>query len=107
MIDRQGAEGQRDRIEKAARELAPGERLWFEVRCARRTGRARWKAVVCRPEEVRAEFAAAGRGSGAAFDLDCPSQLVQWLEALRVRPVQPVPDDWNHLVFFGSDVEVY
>ncbi|KHL01308.1 hypothetical protein [Sinomonas humi] len=42
----------------------------------------------------------------AVFELDYPSQLAEWLGALGVRPVRPVPGDWNELVLFGCDVEV-
>jgi hypothetical protein len=45
-------------------------------------------------------------GEGAVFELDYPSQLPEWLDALGVRPVQRVPGDWNHLMFFGCDVEI-
>jgi hypothetical protein len=48
-----------------------------------------------------------GTGSeGAVFGLDYPSQLPDWLDALGVQPVEPIPEDWNDIVFFGCDVEV-
>lgn len=106
MISKDDAAKKREWIELAALELAPDERLWFEVHRARHARRSgRWKAVVCRPEDAKAVLARGG-GDGAVFELDYPSQLAEWLEALGVRPVQVVPDDWNDLVFFGCDVEV-
>lgn len=40
------------------------------------------------------------------FAIDFPSQLPEWLDALGVQSLDPLPNDWNDLVFFGCDVEV-
>ncbi|WP_138444681.1 hypothetical protein [Sinomonas susongensis] len=103
MIDKRKADELRARLEAAAGDLEPDERLWFEVRRVRRAGRARWKAAVCRTEAVESELATYG---SAVFELDYPSQLAEWLGALGVQPVQPIPSRWNDLVFFGCKVEV-
>jgi hypothetical protein len=106
MIDKREAKNLRGRLEKVAQELGPDQRLWLEVHSLRhrRHGR-RWRGVICRHEEVTAVFS--GRNAqGAVFGLDYPSQLPEWLGVLGVRPVQPMPDDWNDIMFFGCDVEV-
>ncbi|WP_138413963.1 hypothetical protein [Sinomonas gamaensis] len=107
MVDRRAAETQRTRIENLARGLGPDERLWFEVHPAghKRRGR-RWKAAVCRPERVTSVLAGA-EGDGAVCEVDHPSQLPEWLDLLRLHPVQPLPADWQHMMFFGCDVEVH
>jgi hypothetical protein len=106
MIDKREAKNLRGRLEEVARGHQPDQRLWLEVHSLRhrRHGR-RWKGVICQHEEVTAVFA--GRNpQGAVFGLDYPSQLPEWLDALGVRPVEPMPDDWNTIMFFGCDVEV-
>ena len=106
MIDRRAAEVQRVRIQRTARDLGPEDVLWFEVRSARheRWG-SRWRAAVCRPDQVRKVFAGAS-GEGATFELDYPSQLPEWLESLGLQPAQPIPRDWKDLLFFGCDVHL-
>ena len=105
MIDERKADIQRGRVEDAARALHPGERLWLELRPGGHGLRgAKWKAVVCRPEDVGAVLAGRNDG-GASFELEHPAQLPEWLEFLRVHPAQPVPPHWERLVFFGCDVD--
>lgn len=106
MVDEREAESLRARLEKMADDLGPDERLRLEVHSLRhrRDGR-RWKAAICRHPEARTVFSGTG-AEGAFFALDYPSQLPDWLDALGVRPVQPIPGDWNDIMFFGCDVEV-
>lgn len=106
MVDQHSAQAHRARIQQAARGLGQGERLWFEVRNAKHTrDGARWKAAVGRPELVGRLFAGAS-GDGVLFELDYPSQLPAWLDAIAVRPLESVPQDWSKLLFFGCDIEL-
>jgi hypothetical protein len=106
MADTREAKALRARLEKAAKELGQDERLWLEVHSLRhrRHGR-RWKAVVCRHLDVGDVLF--GRSSrGVVFTLDFPSQLPEWLDAFGLKPLEPLPNDWNDVVFFGCDVDV-
>jgi hypothetical protein len=106
MIDQREAKNLRTRLERVAAALGPDERLWLEVHSLRHRRRGqRWKAAVCRHHEVGNVFSGTG-AEGAVFGLDYPSQLPDWLDALGVQPVQPIPDDWKDIMFFGCDVEV-
>jgi hypothetical protein len=104
MIDRHSAHVQRARIERMVRELGPDEPLWFEVRSARHTPGARWRAAIGRPEQIGTAFSGEGRGC-ILFEMDYPSQLPEWLEAIAVRPQRPLPPNWRNLVLFGCTVE--
>lgn len=104
MIDRHSAQMQRARIEAMAADLGPDEALWFEVRSARQTPGSRWKAAVGRRGQTRAAFSG-DSDACVLFELDYPSQLPEWLEAVGIRPEQPLPLNWRHLVSFDCPVE--
>lgn len=106
MIEKHDAEDLRATLERVARDLGPDERLWLEVHSLRhrRQGR-RWKAAICRQEDVP-KLIVGKSSEGVALDLDYPSQLADWLKALGVQPMQPMPDDWNDIMFFGCAVRI-
>lgn len=104
MVDRHAAQVERARIESIAAELGPDEPLWFEVRRTRHRPGARWKAAVGRPDRIGAAFSGEGLEC-VLFDVDYPSQLPEWLEAMAIRPQQPLPMNWRGMVFFGCAVE--
>ena len=104
MIDRHAAQVQRARIEGIAAELGPDEPLWFEVRSARHRPGTRWKAAVGRPDRIGTAFSGESREC-VLFELDYPSQLPEWLEAMAIRPQQPLPVNWRGMVFFGCAVD--
>jgi hypothetical protein len=106
MIDKREAKNLRARLEKAAKGLGPDEKLWLEVHSLRHRRRGgRWKAAICRRQET-SKVISGMSSDGVVFGLDYPSQLPDWLEALGVRPVEPMPEDWNDITVFGCDVEV-
>ncbi|MDQ0258642.1 hypothetical protein J2W20_000517 [Sinomonas atrocyanea] len=104
MIDRHSAQLQRARIEAMAAELGPDEPLWFEVRSARQAPGSRWKAAVGRRGQTGTAFSGEG-GACVLFELDYPSQLPEWLDAVGIRPEQPIPLNWRNLVSFDCPVE--
>ncbi|WP_138413962.1 hypothetical protein [Sinomonas gamaensis] len=107
MIDKREAKNLRARLERVAKGLGPDEKFWLEVHSLRHRRRGgRWKAAICRHRDAGEAFSGTS-ADRVVFSLDYPSQLPDWLEALGVRPVQPMPEDWNDITVFGCDVEAH